>query len=113
MTPRSDELETENARLQAELAQLRDVLREPEEILRAIRLGEVDGFVVSEAEGEAIYQLRSADVLCRVMIEDMKEGAVAFDTEGTILYCNRHFAGMLKAAREELLGGRIETLVAP
>ena len=43
-------LREENERLRSELALMRDRLREPEEILRAIRFGEVDGFVVSEGE---------------------------------------------------------------
>ena len=52
---------------------------EAEDIVRAIRHGEVDAFVVREADEDRIYSLRSADVLYRAMIEEMKDGAVALD----------------------------------
>ena len=60
--------------------ELRERLTEPEDIVRAIRLGEVDAFVVNETRGERIYSLRNADILCRAMIEEMQEGAVALDS---------------------------------
>jgi len=106
-------LEQENERLRTELIELRERLREPEEILRAIRGGEVDGFVIQEGEGEAIYQLRSADVLCRLMIEDMKEGAFAIDDAGNLLYCNRCFARLLGMERDDILGARVQRFLAP
>jgi PAS domain S-box-containing protein len=106
-------LQEENERLRTEIATLRERLREPEEILRAIRSGEVDGFVVSEGERDAVYHLRSADVLCRSMIEDMRESALAIDGAGTILFCNRCFAKMVGCAREEILGTRVHRFIAP
>lgn len=95
----------ENERLRAHLADLQTRLKEPEEIIRAIRHGEVDAFVVTEPlHGERIYSLKSADALYRVMVEDMREGAVAMDSAGIVLYCNRHFARMIKAGRETIVG---------
>ena len=69
---------------------------EAEDIIRAIRHGEVDAFVVREASEERIYSLRSADVLYRAMIEEMKDGAVALDASGLIVYCNAYFAQLMK-----------------
>ena len=77
---------------------------EAEEIIRAIRYGEVDAFVVTEAAEERIYSLRSADVLYRAMIEQMKDGAVALDASGLIVYCNAYFAQLVKAERGALVG---------
>ena len=74
-----EHLQQENAALQARLNELHRRLHEPEEIVRAIRGGEVDAFVVTAPEGERIYSLRSADLLYRAMIADMKDGAVAVD----------------------------------
>jgi PAS domain S-box-containing protein len=106
-------LEEENERLRAELAAVRDRLREPEEILRAIRFGEVDGFVVSEGEREAVYHLRSADVLCRSIIEEMREAAIAIDSAGIVLFCNKCFATLVGCGREEILSARVQRFVAP
>ena len=80
---------------------------EAEDIVRAIRHGEVDAFVVRDSDEERIYSLRSADVLYRAMIEQMKDGAVALDSSGLIVYCNAYFAQLVKAERRALIGTKI------
>jgi PAS domain S-box-containing protein len=80
---------------------------EAEEIVRAIRQGEVDAFVVKEAAEERIYSLRSADLLYRAMIEEMKDGAAALDESGLIVYCNAYFAQLVNAERGSLVGTKI------
>jgi PAS domain S-box-containing protein len=97
-------LEEENRTLRAQLEALRLRLHEPEEIMRAIRDGEVDAFVVSEPNGERIYSLRTADLLYRAMIEEMQDGAVAMDASGIIVFCNAYFAGLMKAERASIVG---------
>src|SRR6185369_16456119 len=103
----SEWLREENERLRAAIAELRNRLIEPEEIVRAVRQGEVDAFVISEPEGAQIYSLRSAEQLYRSMVEEMQEGAVALDASGLIVYCNRYFADLLKSERASLLGASI------
>jgi PAS domain S-box-containing protein len=88
-----------------------DPLTEPEEIVRALRQGEVDALVVSEPGGERIYSLRSADLLYRAMIEEMKDGAVALDAHGTVVYCNAYFAQLMKAERSAIVGGSVFSFV--
>jgi len=97
----------ENDRLRAEIAELRLRLDEPEQIIRAIRYGEVDAFVVTDRHGEQIYSLRSADLLYRRMIEDMSDGAVALETSGLIVYCNRCFANLVGGDPAALFGTSI------
>jgi PAS domain S-box-containing protein len=80
---------------------------EAEDIVRAIRHGEVDAFVVRESDEDRIYSLRSADVLYRAMIEQMKDGAVALDASGLVVYCNASFAQLVKAERNALVGTKI------
>jgi PAS domain S-box-containing protein len=84
-----------------------DILDEPEEIIRAIRNGEVDAFVVSGPLGEGIYSLRQADVLYRRMVEDMKEGAVALDDSGVVVYCNSYFAHLVGSQPSQIVGRSI------
>jgi PAS domain S-box-containing protein len=84
---------------------------ESEDIVRAIRAGEVDAFVITQAQEERIYSLRSADLLYRAMIEDMKDGAVALDPSGLIVYCNAYFAQLVKADRASLVGAKIFSFV--
>src|SRR5262245_58928878 len=106
-SPLHDQVE----QLKSRLAELRARLKEPEEIIRAIRYGEVDAFVVTEPPGERVYSLRQPDALYRVVVEDMREGAVVLDAAGVIVYCNWQFAAMMKAQRQSLVGMRIQPFV--
>ena len=88
-------MDSQQAQIEAfrrQLDELQARLREPEDIIRAIRQGEVDAFVVNDTNGEQIYRLRNVDTLYRGMIEQMQQGAVALDEGGLILYSNAYFA---------------------
>jgi PAS domain S-box-containing protein len=106
-----EDLRAELSRVRAELDELRSRLKEPEEIIRALRRGEVDAVVVTDTQGEKIYSLRSADVLYRHMVEEMQEGAVAIDPSGIIVYANGYFARLMKAERERLTGTSVLSFV--
>ena len=73
--------------LLAENEDLRARLEEAEDTLRAIRSGEVDALVVSGAGGEQIFTLQGADRIYRLLIEDMREGALILAEDGMVLYC--------------------------
>ena len=92
---------------QAELAELRQRLADAEEMLRAIRSGEVDALVISTPEGEQIYTLQGAETAYRVMVEAMTEGAMTLADDATILYCNQRLADMLGTTLEDLLGASL------
>src|SRR5262245_54623737 len=92
--------------------ELRRRLEEAQETLRAIRAGEVDAVVV-EAEREQVFTLESADKPYRLLVEQMPQGAATLTVEGTILYCNRRFADLLRRPLQALLGKLIHDLVAP
>jgi two-component system, sporulation sensor kinase E len=96
-----------------ELEQLRARLEEAEEILAAIRSGEVDALVVSGPHGEQVYTLRGVDHSYRVLLEDMNEGAATLLPDGAVLYCNKAFAEMLKMPIEKVIGFLANDLVAP
>lgn len=67
-------------------------LQESEEALNAIRNGEVDAIIVSGQTGEKVFTLSSAETPYRIIIEEMSEGAVIINSDGTILYFNQRFA---------------------
>jgi formate hydrogenlyase transcriptional activator len=90
-----------------ELQELTSRIMEAEETLRAIRDGEVDGLVVSTAEGDRVFTLSGADHPYRVMVEAMSEGAVTLASDGTILYCNQRFADIVKESLEKIIGSSI------
>ncbi len=92
------------AKKQDELESLRTRLSEAEETLEAIRSGEVDALVVGGAEGDQIYTLRGADHPYRLLLQEMNEGAATLTPEGTVLYCNKRFADMLRRSMEKVIG---------
>lgn len=95
-----------------ELEDLRSRLAEAEEILRAIRAGEVDALIVGREDAQAIYTLKSADSPYRLLVEQMREGAVTLSGEGVILYCNAAFARMVSISTDRLRGTRFTDLIA-
>jgi PAS domain S-box-containing protein len=98
------------AELSKEAADLRASLDEANEILRAIRAGEVDAVVV---QGNRLFTLNGADEPYRVLIEEMNQGAVTLSSVGSILYCNRRFAELLKMPLERIVGMAFESFVVP
>jgi signal transduction histidine kinase/ActR/RegA family two-component response regulator len=90
---------------------LRSRLAEAEEMLQAIRQGEIDALVVEGTSGNQVYTLHSADEPYRHLIEEMQEGAVVLTGRGDILYSNARFAAMVGEPLESVVGSRIERFV--
>ncbi len=80
--------------------------------MQAIRLGEVDAIVV-ENETDQIYTLETADRPYRLLVEQMPHGAVTLTVDGSILYCNRRFAKLVRVPVAQLLGRPIREIIAP
>jgi signal transduction histidine kinase/DNA-binding NarL/FixJ family response regulator len=99
--------------LTEEVADLRVRLAETTEVLRAIRIGDVDAVLVQGPQGDQLFTLKGADEPYRVLIEEMNQGAVTLSADGSILYCNRRFAGLLKRPLEGIVGRAFASFVAP
>lgn len=83
---------------------LRQRLDEAEETIRAIRNGKVDAVVVAGRHGAQVFTLEGAGLAYRKLIESMNEGALTLATNGTILYANHCFAGMVGCQLEAVVG---------
>jgi PAS domain S-box-containing protein len=99
---------TEN---EAEVQDLRRRLEEAEETLRAIRNGEIDALVVEGLDGERVYTLQGADQSYRSLVEAMHQGAASLSDDGTVLYCNRSFADLVKRPHEKVIGAAVVDFV--
>jgi PAS domain S-box-containing protein len=97
--------------LLAELQTLRLRLEEAEETLRAIAAGEVDALVVDGPDGEQIFTLQGADHPYRLMVENMREGALTINHEGIIVYCNDSFAALVGKPVERVVGSSMHDYV--
>ena len=87
-------------------------LHEAEETIQAIRDGHVEALVVRTPHGEEIFTLRTADQPYRLMVEQMREGALTLAADGTILYCNSRFAELVAIPPERVAGRSIANFVA-
>lgn len=101
----------QNLSLRHELEETKAKLASAEELLRAIRGGEVDALVVEREGRPAVYTLKSADEPYRLLIDQMAEGALTVADNGIILYCNAAFAGMIGQRREKLTGRSLRDMV--
>ena len=102
-----------NRTLEAEVQDLKTRLEEAEELKRAISEGDLDALVISRPQGELIFTLDSADRAYRMLVETMNEGTVTLACDGTILYCNRHFAELVKRPPQVVVGTSIYEFIAP
>ena len=88
----------------ATVDELRRRLQEAEDTIDAIRDGHVEALVVHAPDGEQVYTLRSADQPYRLIVEQMREGALTLAEDGTILYCNQRFAELIALPAERIAG---------
>jgi PAS domain S-box-containing protein len=102
-----------NKQLTDQIADLRARLDEANETLRAIRIGEADAVLVHGPRGDQLFTLKGADEPYRVLIEEMNQGAVTLSADGSILYCNRRFADLLRTPVEGIVGLAFGAFVAP
>ncbi|HEX5236598.1 MAG TPA: PAS domain S-box protein [Silvibacterium sp.] len=107
------ELQRENESLRARLEEAQRHLSDAQEVIAAIRSGEVDAVVVSGPEGEQIFTLRGAEAAYRALVEAMNEGAATIAWDGTLLYCNQHLADLIGIPLGQVMGRSIADLIGP
>lgn len=102
----SENLLLEISRLQSELAEANDVLD-------AIRTGQIDALVVNGVNGNELYTIKTADQAYRAFIEQMTEGALTLSTGGLIIYCNSRLSSLVNAPLSQVLGTEFSQYVTP
>lgn len=90
--------------LLARIADLENQLEESEQLIEAIKAGEVDAFAVKTEDQPEIYTLQSGDYAYRVLIEQFSEGAVNLTEDGLIVYTNTYFFELLGLSYEKTVG---------
>lgn len=88
-------------------------LEESEQLIEAIKAGEVDAFAINTALESEIYTLQSGDYAYRVLIEEFEEGALNVTEEGLIVYTNPYFYKLLNMQYEEIIGKSIFDFIHP
>jgi PAS domain S-box-containing protein len=89
---------------QVRIAELTTQLAEANEVLNAIRSGEVDGVIASGSNGDQVFTLKGAEMPYRILIEEMNQGALMLVPDGTIFYANTRFAALTNTPLEQVIG---------
>ncbi len=87
-------------------------LKTAEDTLRAIQSGEVDALMVSSHRGRQAVSLKGGEPAYRLLVEAMSEGAATLSEDGTVLYCNRRLAELVRSPRTRLIGSEFLSVVA-
>lgn len=88
-------------------------LAESEQLIEAIKAGEVDAFAVNTSEVPEIYTLQSGDYAYRILIEEFGEGALNLSEDGLIVYTNTYFVELLQLSYEKVIGRYISEFIHP
>lgn len=86
-------------------------LHEANEIIEAIRKGEVDAFIVKNEDKHEVYTLQSADKAYRIFIEKMNEGALTLNQDELIVYSNSSFANLINVPLENVIGRPFKSFI--
>ena len=99
-----DDLKQKNQQLTKENEALYNQLNEAIEIIEAIRKGAIDAVIISGNETAKVLVDTTADQIYRKFIENMSEGVVTLQTDGTIIFSNSGFAKMVNLPLEKITG---------
>src|SRR5260370_33664248 len=91
-----------------QIKRLRTRVRELQEAFLAIKRGRVDAVIVNGTGGDQVFTLQGAEHPYRVLVEAMEEGAATLDKDGTVLYANASFAGILGVLLEDVVGTQLQ-----
>ncbi len=96
-------LRHQNARLLSALQEVRSKLEEPEEVLRAIREGEIDALMVQEQGQAEIYSLQRYDSTYRIVVENcFPYGVWLAEPDGTFRYVSAPFLELLQTSLRKM-----------
>lgn len=100
---REEMLRQENSRLYSALSEIQTKLRESDEVIRAIREGEIDALVMTGDGQEAVYSLQKFDAFYRGMVEEaIPYGVWLAEPEGKLLYASASFMHLVNSDLPEL-----------
>jgi len=86
------------------IEELENRVAEYEQLIGAIKAGEVDAFAITKDHQSEIFTLQSGDYAYRVLIEKFGEGALNLTEDGLIVYTNTYFFELLHLRYENVVG---------
>ena len=99
--------------LQLQNRELANRLEEAEQLIEAIKEGEVDAFALKRNNQSQIFTLESGDHGYRILVENITEGAITLSEDGLIVYTNGYFYELLGVSYESVIGKQIFNFIHP
>ncbi|MEJ1221232.1 PAS domain-containing sensor histidine kinase [Sediminicola sp. 1XM1-17] len=97
--------------MQYRIKELEERLEESEQLINAIKSGEVDAFAINNNDQSEIYTLQSGDYAYRVLIEEFEEGALNVNEEGLIVYTNPYFCKLINKSYDRVIGSKLTDFI--
>lgn len=95
------------------IEELQSRLDEYEQLIEAIKGGEVDAFALKSNNQSEIFTLRTVDYAYRLLVENFGEGALNLSEEGLIVYTNNYFPKLLNQSYEKVIGNSFYQYIHP
>ncbi|MBK9257310.1 MAG: PAS domain-containing protein [Saprospiraceae bacterium] len=86
------------------IIELESRLDEYEQLIEAIKGGEVDAFALKTNKQSEIFTLRTVDYAYRVLVESFGEGALNLSGDAIVVYTNNYFPELLNLPYENVIG---------
>src|SRR5690242_20406759 len=93
------------------IKELESRLEEAEQLIDAIKAGEVDAFALNKDNKPEIFTIESGDYGYRMLVENFNGGAVTLSEDGLIVYTNSFFHQLLGLHYDETIGKSIFSFV--
>lgn len=97
--------------LKAQNEELTYRLEEAEQMIEAIKAGEVDAFAMVRNDQPEIFTLQSVDYGYRALVENFNEGALTLTENGLIVYTNTYFYEFIDAPYEDVIGKAVFSFI--
>lgn len=95
------------------LRELETRLEESEQLIAAIKAGEVDAFALNNNNQPEVFTLHSGDYAYRVLVENFSEGALNLSEDGLVVYTNIYFHQLLGLSYEQVIGNAVFQFIHP
>jgi PAS domain S-box-containing protein len=95
------------------IEELQNRLDEYEQLIDAIKAGEVDAFALKTNDQAEIFTLRTVDYAYRLLVENFGEGAINLSDEALIVYSNKHFPELINLPYENVIGNSFYQYIHP
>ena len=66
---------------------------------------------IEELKSRLAKAENASEIPCRIILEEMDEGAILSSSDGTILYCNGGFANLISEPVEKIVGSKCRSFV--